>query len=744
MRILIAASFLFTAFIVKAQVTINPCITNKPFTIIVLGSSTAAGAGASHGDSAWVRKYRAALQNINQNNQVINLGVGGFTTYKIMPDSFVNPINRPAIDTTKNITRALSYNPDAIIVNLPSNDRQWPMQEQLANFDSLYNHSWNNGVPLYVCTTQPISGAGAYQAAVKDSIIAKFSPYVLDFFTPLADTNNLILPQYAADAVHLNNAGHNILFNQAFNEDILLEVFDTGTLPDLSVVDILLPQNKCQDSLAQVGVVIVNYGDTVNNPSPAMIQFFSATDTVSRSILIPTGFLPCQLDTFWETVPLHTPNMYLVRAQASNLLDTVLSNNTLEKLCEVFQKPNLTTSNDTLCQSDLADFNLAGVQADTIFWYSNMTDTVPLQSVGSSFSLQKDTSLYAQAVNGNLRFSSELTSSEAGNINFNGNMFNLVATQDVIVDSAAISFHSIGTLPINVYTKQGAYQGSENIPSAWTLLRTDTVIIANQGDYAFVDLSGISIAPNDTQAIYLHLANASEQLIYQSGSSTTIKNSDGLIYLSGIGINYNFGTGIYPFRTITANFYYQYGFNRLGDCATDRLEISKIISKETFSLGADTLMGHMGKLLHSPHPFTNPVWVNAAAQDTLSQTLTYLVDTSQTDVNHIATIICYATDKWGCETSDTIRLTYTPDFSIDDFQHAFLNAFPNPFKGQLILELSSTVKSISIYNVLGQEIMVKNAVAPYEVISTANWTPGVYILQVKTELGVVMKRVVKQ
>ena len=48
--------------------------------IVVLGSSTAAGAGASTRDSAWVWRYRAFLTQLNPVYEVINLVI---TSYSI-------------------------------------------------------------------------------------------------------------------------------------------------------------------------------------------------------------------------------------------------------------------------------------------------------------------------------------------------------------------------------------------------------------------------------------------------------------------------------------------------------------------------------------------------------------------------------------------------------------------------------------------------------------------------------------
>ena len=123
-RFLLVLAFLFGMNSLFSQVTHNPCISGASFKVVVLGSSTAAGTGPSHPDSTWVNKYRATLQLINPQNEVINLAVGGFSTYKIMPNSFVTPSNRPSVDTLKNITKALSVHADYIVEKQPSNDRQ--------------------------------------------------------------------------------------------------------------------------------------------------------------------------------------------------------------------------------------------------------------------------------------------------------------------------------------------------------------------------------------------------------------------------------------------------------------------------------------------------------------------------------------------------------------------------------------------------------------------------------------------
>ena len=51
--------------------------------IVVLGSSTAAAAGLTDPSTSWVNRYAAAVSK--DGVRVVNLAVGGYTTYQIQP-----------------------------------------------------------------------------------------------------------------------------------------------------------------------------------------------------------------------------------------------------------------------------------------------------------------------------------------------------------------------------------------------------------------------------------------------------------------------------------------------------------------------------------------------------------------------------------------------------------------------------------------------------------------------------------
>ena len=188
--------------------------------IVVLGSSTAFGTGPSHPDSAWVNRFRTFVQNTWPGSEVINLAKGGYKTYHILPDEFVPPPERPLPDPERNITKALSYHPTAIIINLPSNDATsgYSVKEQLDNYDIIMSITAEVCIPVWVATTQPrnLSAAGRQNLMeMRDSTFARFE-YPIDFWAGLAEEDGNIKPQYnSGDNVHLNNAAHKILFERA-------------------------------------------------------------------------------------------------------------------------------------------------------------------------------------------------------------------------------------------------------------------------------------------------------------------------------------------------------------------------------------------------------------------------------------------------------------------------------------------------------------------------------------------------
>jgi lysophospholipase L1-like esterase len=196
------------------------------YRLVVLGSSTAAGAGPSKPNAAWVNRLNAQLKKINPLNEVINLAKGGYSTYHILPNQVPQREGRPAPDPKHNMTLALAYQPHAIIINMPSNDAAagYSITEQITNYQILI--SWANSarIPVWVTTTQPRNRPAA---GIPDLIEMKtrthqiFGDKAIDFWSAIAAENGTILPNFdSGDGIHLNDGAHEILLQQVLDKNI--------------------------------------------------------------------------------------------------------------------------------------------------------------------------------------------------------------------------------------------------------------------------------------------------------------------------------------------------------------------------------------------------------------------------------------------------------------------------------------------------------------------------------------------
>jgi lysophospholipase L1-like esterase len=194
--------------------------------VVVLGSSTAAGTGPAHWDSAWVNRFRADALAGDSLRVVTNYGVGGFTTYHIMPDGYVPPPGRPLPAQDLNISKAIRVGADAVIINLPSNDEVngYDIQETIANYDTIMAVAAAAGVQVWLSTTQPRNTTASIRAALmemRDSTFALWGDRAVDFWTTIANEDGTINSQYdSGDGVHLNDRAHGILFSRVAEKDI--------------------------------------------------------------------------------------------------------------------------------------------------------------------------------------------------------------------------------------------------------------------------------------------------------------------------------------------------------------------------------------------------------------------------------------------------------------------------------------------------------------------------------------------
>ncbi|WP_082316513.1 T9SS type A sorting domain-containing protein [Mangrovimonas sp. ST2L15] len=204
------------------------------YRIIVLGSSTAAGTGPSDLNNAWVWRYNTYLTEMDTRFEVVNLALGGFATYNILPTGTPIPagVNR-TIDVERNISKAVELEAGGIIINLPSNDAAsgYPVADQLYNYGLISDVAANANIPLWVTTPQPRDfGSNTTNLNIQldmiDETYTMFGENTIDFWTDLgeADGNGILSEYDSGDGIHMNDDAHFILFERVLGKGVHIAV----------------------------------------------------------------------------------------------------------------------------------------------------------------------------------------------------------------------------------------------------------------------------------------------------------------------------------------------------------------------------------------------------------------------------------------------------------------------------------------------------------------------------------------
>lgn len=228
---LLIACILLVAACNKLSNNIVPSPVNqktKPasLTIVILGSSTAQGFGANPIDSSWAKKLQVAVNKTTLAN-FINLAYEGYTTYNVLPSNCIIH-GKPTPDTARNITKALLYKPNLVLISLPNNDiaANYTNMEILSNFQRLTHVLDSVKVPYIIFGTQPRDFSAATERmqlkTLNDTLKSVYSYHVNDFLMSLStSTYSIKSTMEYGDGIHLNNAGHTVIFNSTLQHPIL-------------------------------------------------------------------------------------------------------------------------------------------------------------------------------------------------------------------------------------------------------------------------------------------------------------------------------------------------------------------------------------------------------------------------------------------------------------------------------------------------------------------------------------------
>lgn len=237
----------------------------NPMRIVILGASTSFGFAASEFDSAYAYLFRQfIIDSVNGFSSVINLAHAGYTTYEMQPTGYPAPAAYP-VDTLRNITRAISLNPDGVIFNFTTNDVNalFPLDTTKNNFLRATKMLDSLGIPYWVTTTQPRNFTGDPPPTIalkkqmlldlRDTIMILYPQNYIESYSGFADINGDILTIYdSGDHTHFNNAGHRLLFTNVKNkgiDSILCSMTVSVTSYPGVVDDLMLFPNPVTDEL---------------------------------------------------------------------------------------------------------------------------------------------------------------------------------------------------------------------------------------------------------------------------------------------------------------------------------------------------------------------------------------------------------------------------------------------------------------------------------------------------------------
>jgi hypothetical protein len=271
--------------------TANPTFTAKYFgakiKIVVLGSSTAFGTGASATGTKWTSLLNSKLTNDYGTLAVsiTNLadGINNINTYSILPTG-TNNGTRPAVDPNRNITKALSSNPQIILINMPSNDVKngYTSAETMANFATVINIARAAGVKVILTGTQPRGDIGdpatrQLLQTENQTLLSIYGSDCVNIYDELTDFSTYSIKSMYdfGDHVHVNDLGHNYIYTQILQPvkawiEANTSGFVNGDGPGSLSGTATFSTNPVTDLLSPVGTYAINAGGSLSSPNYAI------------------------------------------------------------------------------------------------------------------------------------------------------------------------------------------------------------------------------------------------------------------------------------------------------------------------------------------------------------------------------------------------------------------------------------------------------------------------------------------
>ena len=214
-----------------------------------------------------------------------------------MPSSYTPPDPNPSYQplTAKNITAALALNPSVVLVNYPTNAYDvLSVTEVMYCLRTIRDSANKKGVPCFITTSQPRTSPSSFNtsavkaklAEIKDSVLQEFGNFAVDFWTGLINPADTSILYDSGDNIHMNAAGHDILYQRVLAKNVFLATLPATflqfnavyrnhattiswlTAQESNIDDYEIQRSSDGTGFAKIGTVSAN-----NNPGPNQYSY---------------------------------------------------------------------------------------------------------------------------------------------------------------------------------------------------------------------------------------------------------------------------------------------------------------------------------------------------------------------------------------------------------------------------------------------------------------------------------------
>lgn len=146
--------------------------------------------------------------------------------------------------------------------------------------------------------------------------------------------------------------------------------------------------------------------------------------------------------------------------------------------------------------------------------------------------------LFALCLGAQTAFAESITTTFEANNGYAGNMFDVTVTapDQVVIDGFDIHVTESGEEAlISVYIRSGSYVGAESSTEGWTLVGTQTVTSAGEGNPTPLNIGNITLASGQQYGFYVTVTDYDEEVGMEYTDGNNVYSDGNLTITTGVG-----------------------------------------------------------------------------------------------------------------------------------------------------------------------------------------------------------------